>query len=416
MPSIAEKRRAFRALHERGCFVIPNPWDVGTARYLQHLGFSAIATTSSGAAWSLGLPDTAVGRDGMLAYITTIVGASDLPVNADFESGYAAWPREVGESARMCVDTGVAGLSIEDSTGDPNKPLFSLEEAVARIRAARGAIDARDPEVMLVGRAECFLVGRTDLDETIARLQAYASAGADCLYAPGIRMREQIAKIVEAVAPKPVNVLIGGALGRAAWGGFIRAARSIAEAGTFDALADAVSFAELNGFFRQNLERRRPLTVSRVSATAPLRRAGQADVAAVNALQHAAYARNRTILGLEPLPLTVDYATIVTDYDGWLLEQGDALEGVLILETRADDLLIWSVAVAPEAQGRGIGNRLLASAEARARELGRGKVRLYTGEKLTGNIAWYERHGFAVERIEDLGDRRLVHMMKRLGD
>jgi len=179
----------------------------------------------------------------------------------------------------MCVDTGVAGLSIEDSTGDPNKPLFSLEEAVARIRAVRGAIDARDPEVMLVGRAECFLVGRTDLDETIARLQAYASAGADCLYAPGIRTREQIAKIVEAVAPKPVNVLIGGALGftvkdlaalgvrrisvggalaRAAWGGFIRAARAIAEAGTFDALADAVSFAELNGFFRQNLERRRP--------------------------------------------------------------------------------------------------------------------------------------------------------------
>ena len=279
MPSIAEKRRAFRALHERGCFVIPNPWNVGSARYLEGLGFKALATTSSGAAWSLGLPDTAVGRDGMLAHITTIVGASDLPVNADFESGYAASPREVGESARMCVDTGVAGLSIEDSTGDPNKPLFSLEEAVARIRAVRGAIDARDPEVMLVGRAECFLVGRTDLDETIARLQAYASAGADCLYAPGIRTREQIAKIVEAVAPKPVNVLIGGALGftvkdlaalgvrrisvggalaRAAWGGFIRAARAIAEAGTFDALADAVSFAELNGFFRQNLERRRP--------------------------------------------------------------------------------------------------------------------------------------------------------------
>jgi ribosomal protein S18 acetylase RimI-like enzyme len=155
---------------------------------------------------------------------------------------------------------------------------------------------------------------------------------------------------------------------------------------------------------------------TRVSATEPLRRAGAADVAAVNALQHAAYARNRTILGVEPLPLTVDYATIVTDYDVWLLEQGDGLEGVLILETRADDLMIWSVAVAPEAQGRGIGNRLLAIAEARARELGRRRVRLYTGEKLTGNIAWYERHGFARERIEDLGDRRLVHMMKRLGD
>jgi ribosomal protein S18 acetylase RimI-like enzyme len=156
--------------------------------------------------------------------------------------------------------------------------------------------------------------------------------------------------------------------------------------------------------------------VRRVSATAPLRRAVAADVAAVNALQHAAYARNRTILGVEPLPLTVDYATIVADYDVWLLEQGDGLEGVLILETRADDLMIWSVAVAPQAQGRGIGNRLLAIAEARARELGRRRVRLYTGEKLTGNIAWYERHGFARERIEDLGDRRLVHMMKRLGD
>jgi 2-methylisocitrate lyase-like PEP mutase family enzyme len=279
MPTIAEKRRAFRALHARGCFVIPNPWDIGTARYLQHLGFPAIATTSSGAAWSLGLPDTAVGRDAMLAHIAAIVAASDLPVNADFESGYASSPREVGESVRMCVDTGVAGLSIEDSTGDANNPLFALEDAVARMRAARSAVDAKDPDVMLVGRAECFLVGRTDLNETIGRLQAYAAAGADCLYAPGIRTREQIAKIVEAVAPKPVNVLIGGALGftvkdlaglgvrrisiggalaRAAWGGFIRTARAIAEAGTFDALADAVAFAELNGFFRQDLERRRP--------------------------------------------------------------------------------------------------------------------------------------------------------------
>jgi len=279
MPTIAEKRRAFRALHARGCFVIPNPWDVGTARYLQHLGFKAIATTSSGAAWSLGLPDTAVGRDAMLAHVAAIVAASDLPVNADFESGYAASPPEVGESVRMCVDTGVAGLSIEDSTGDANNPLFALEDAVARIRAARSAVDARDPDVLLVGRAECFLVGRPDLDETIGRLQAYAAAGADCLYAPGLRTREHIAKVVEAVAPKSVNVLIGGALGftvkdlaelgvrrisvggalaRAAWGGFIRAARAVAEAGTFDALADAVPFAELNGFFRHDLERRRP--------------------------------------------------------------------------------------------------------------------------------------------------------------
>ena len=150
------------------------------------------------------------------------------------------------------------------------------------------------------------------------------------------------------------------------------------------------------------------------SATAQLRRAGAADIAAVNAFQHAAYARNRTILGFEPLPLTVDYATIVTDYEVWLLEQGDVLEGVLILETRPEDFLIWSVAVAPELQGRGIGNRLIAVAEARARELGRRNVRLYTGEKLTGNIAWYERRGFARETIEVLGERRLVHMMKPL--
>jgi len=278
MPTIAAKRRAFRALHERGCFVIPNPWDIGTARYLQHLGFPAIATTSSGAAWSLGVPDTAVGRDAMLAHVTAIVMASDLPVNADFESGYAASPREIGENVRMCVATGVAGISIEDSTGDRADPLYALDEAVARMRAARNAIDGADPEVMLIGRAECFLVGRTDIDETIGRLKAYAGAGADCLYAPGIRTREQIAAIVQAVAPKPVNLLVGGAFGltvkdiadlgvrrisvggalaRAAWGGFIRAARGIAEAGSFDAFADAAPFAELDSFFHEDLKRRR---------------------------------------------------------------------------------------------------------------------------------------------------------------
>src|SRR5260370_41377022 len=187
MPTTAEKRRVFRALHARGCFVIPNPWDIGTARYLQHLGFPAIATTSWGAAWAVGLPGAAVGGDAMLAHVAAIVAASDLPVNADFESGYATSPREVGESVRMCVDTGVAGLSIEDSTGDATNPLFALEDAVARIRAARSAIDAKDPQVLLVGRAECFLVGRTDLDETIGRLKAYAAPRADCLYAPVLR-------------------------------------------------------------------------------------------------------------------------------------------------------------------------------------------------------------------------------------
>ena len=278
MPSIAEKRRRFRALHERGCFVIPNPWDIGTARYLQHLGFQALATTSSGAAWSRGLPDNAVGREVVLTHIRDIVGASELPVNADFESGLGSSPREVGESVAMCVDTGVAGLSIEDSTGDAEKPLFGVDEAVERIHAARRAIDSRDPAVMLVGRAECFLVGRPDLEETIERLKAYAAAGADCLYAPGLRTREQIARIVEALQPKPVNVLVGaplgltvndleglgvrrisvgGALARAAWGGFMRAARAIAEQGSFEALANAVSHPELNGFFRQELERRR---------------------------------------------------------------------------------------------------------------------------------------------------------------
>ena len=280
MPTTAEKRRTFRRLHEAGCFVIPNPWDTGTTRYLQHLGFKALATTSAGAAFALGLPDGAVPRDTMLAHINAIVAASELPVNADFESGYAKTPREVGENVRLCVETGVAGLSIEDSTGERASPLYELDAAVERIRAARAAIDAAGGDVLLIGRAECFLVGRPDLDEVIRRLRAYADAGADCLYAPGIRTREQIVAVVEAVAPKPVNVLIGGAtdltvndlaglgvrrisvggaLARAAWGGFIRAARGIAEAGKFDGFADATPSAELNRFFNDNRKRRASL-------------------------------------------------------------------------------------------------------------------------------------------------------------
>src|ERR1700730_16029673 len=190
--SVSQARAAFRKLHDTGCFVIPNPWDVGTARFLRHCGFKALATTSSGAAFSMGLPDTdwAVTLDMALAHIRTTVEATELPVNADFESGYAHEPEAVAENVGRCGATGVAGLSIEDAPGDKAKPLYDLDTAVARTRAARRAIDQSCADVMLVGRAECFLVGRPDLDETIARLGAYASAGADCLYAPGIRTAE----------------------------------------------------------------------------------------------------------------------------------------------------------------------------------------------------------------------------------
>jgi len=270
-PSVADKRRTFRALHESGCFVLPNPWDAGSARYLESLGFKALATTSSGFAWSRARADNHVERDTVLAHLADMVAATGLPVNADFESGFAADAAGVAQSVRLAVETGVAGLSIEDSTGDATRPLHAMDEAVARVRAARGAIDASGGDTLLVGRAEGFLVGRPDLAETIARLKAYASAGADCLYAPGIRTREDIAAVVAAVAPKPVNLLIGwasdltvddvaalgvrrisvgGALARSAWGGFMRTAKMIAEQGRFDGLADAASGAELNALFR----------------------------------------------------------------------------------------------------------------------------------------------------------------------
>ena len=270
-PSIADKRRTFHDLHKAGCFVIPNPWNVGTAKYLQSLGFKALATTSSGFAWTKACCDNGITRDMAIAHLREMVDGTDLPVNADFEGGFAHDAPGVAESVRLAVETGVAGLSIEDSTGDPNAPLYPLDDAVARMRAARQAIDGAGGDTLLVGRAECFLVGRPDLDETIARLQAYANAGADCLYAPGITTREQIAFVVNAVAPKPFNLLIGsvnplsvddlgalgvrrisvgGALARSAWGGFIRAARMIAEQGRFDAFADAASGKELNALFR----------------------------------------------------------------------------------------------------------------------------------------------------------------------
>jgi 2-methylisocitrate lyase-like PEP mutase family enzyme len=277
MPTIAENRAKFRKLHAAGCFVIPNPWDIGTTRYLQHLGFKALATTSAGFAFSRGLPDAAVSRDDMLAHIAEIVAATDLPVNADFEGGYAQAPEGVAESVRLCVGTGVAGLSIEDSTGDKDKPLYDLDLAVARMKAARAAVDKAGGDVLLTGRAECFLVGRPDLDETVRRLKAYSAAGADCLYAPGIRTPEQIAAVVKAAAPKPVNMLMPGALGltvsdlealgvrrisvggtlaRVAWGAFIRAAKAIASEGRFDAFKDAAAHADTNGFFRGDMKTR----------------------------------------------------------------------------------------------------------------------------------------------------------------
>ncbi|MFL6681428.1 MAG: oxaloacetate decarboxylase [Burkholderiaceae bacterium] len=268
--TLAARRRAFRELHAAGCFVIPNPWDAGSARYLASLGFKALASTSSGFAWSHAQPDGAMPRDAVLAHLREIVAATDLPVNADFESGYGATPADVAESVRLAVDTGVAGLSIEDSTGDPARPIHDLQDALARLRAARGAIDAAGGDTLLVGRAENYLHGRADLADTIARLRAYAEAGADCLYAPGIRTRADIAAVVSAVAPKPVNLLVGatseftladiaalgvrrisvgGAMARSAWGGFMRAARTIAEHGSFDGFAGAAGNAELNALF-----------------------------------------------------------------------------------------------------------------------------------------------------------------------
>src|SRR5437764_730418 len=211
MPSIEQRRQTFRELHREGCFAIPNPWDIGTAKYLQHLGFKALATTSAGFAFSRGLPDGAVGRDAMLAHIAEIVAATDLPVNADFENGYAYDPNWVAENARLCAETGVAGLSIEDVADRKESPIYDVDLAVERIRAVREALHGTN--VLLVGRAEGFLVGREKIDKVIERLVKYSEAGADCLYAPGVHEREHIRAIVDAVAPKPVNVLIGGAIG-----------------------------------------------------------------------------------------------------------------------------------------------------------------------------------------------------------
>ncbi len=268
--SAAEKRRRFRELHEQGCFVIPNPWDLGSARYLESLGFKALATTSSGFAWSQAHADGNVSRDRVLAHLERLAATTDLPLNADFQSGFGRDAAGVAESVALAVDTGIAGLSIEDSTGDPDEPLYDIATATQRIRGARHAIDGAGGEVLLVGRSEGFLVGHPNLGETIARLKAYSAAGADCLYAPGIHGREQIAAVVAAVAPKPVNVLIGsaspmtvrdlealgvrrvsvgGALARCAWGAVMRAAKPLADEGRFDGFADAAAGADLDALF-----------------------------------------------------------------------------------------------------------------------------------------------------------------------
>jgi len=277
MPSISDKRREFRRLHESGCFVLPNPWDVGTARYLQHLGFKALATTSAGFAFAQGHADNAITRDMALAHIAEIVAAADVPVNADFEGGFAREPEGVAESVRLCTATGVAGLSIEDSTGDNNAPLYDLDHAVARVRAARTAIDKAGGAVLLTARHEGFLVGRPDLDEAMRRLKAFAAAGADCLYAPGLKTREQMSAVIDAVKPKPVNIIIawpseltvgdiaalgarrisiGSALARVAWAGFMRAAQEIAQQGTFKTLGYAAPSADLNTIFGDDMKKR----------------------------------------------------------------------------------------------------------------------------------------------------------------
>ena len=268
--SQTERSREFRRLHESGCFVIPNPWDVGSARMLARMGFKALATTSSGFAWSVGRPDNHVTLDQVLTHLRAMSAAVDLPINADFEGGFAVEPDEVGQNVAAAVATGIAGLSIEDSTGDPAQPLFEFELAVERVRAARHAIDASGSGALLVGRSEGFVVGRPDLRETIRRLTAYADAGAECLFAPGLRDMSTIRAVVEAVSPLPVNVLVssgfttveelarvgvrrisvGGALARAAWAGFLNAATEIAEHGTFGGLAHAIPSASIEGAFK----------------------------------------------------------------------------------------------------------------------------------------------------------------------
>lgn len=271
--SLAEKRAAFRQLHESGCFVIPNPWDAGSAVLLQSLGFKALASTSAGMAWSMAKPDNKVERDDVLAHLRLLTAATDIPLNADFENGFADDPDGVATNVAKAVETGIAGLSIEDSTGNKEAPLYDLDLAVRRIAAARAAIDKTGSGVLLTARSEGFFVGRPDLDETVRRLKAYSAAGADVLYAPAIRDEAQIRAVVQAAAGKPVNMLtmgqsvaelaqlgirrisVGGSLARAAWGELIRTAKEIAAEGTFEHFKQGAPGAELNRLFSQHLQR-----------------------------------------------------------------------------------------------------------------------------------------------------------------
>ncbi|WP_312944597.1 isocitrate lyase/phosphoenolpyruvate mutase family protein [Stutzerimonas kunmingensis] len=264
--TVVEKREIFRAMHREGCFLLPNPWDAGSARILESLGYKALATTSAGYAWSQARADGQLSRSDALAHMRYMVASSDLPINADFESGFAHTTDQLFDSVSMAIETGVAGLSIEDSTGDLSHPVRDISEAVERMQAARAAIDVNGGDTVLVGRAENYVLGLPDLDDTIRRLIAYSEAGADCLYAPGIKTREEIQTVVSAVAPKPVNVLIGwtsdlsvdeladlgvrrisvgGALARAAWNGFITAARTMNLQGRFDGFNNSLSSIEL---------------------------------------------------------------------------------------------------------------------------------------------------------------------------
>lgn len=266
----AARREAFRALHRDGCWVLPNPWDAGTARYLERQGFQALATTSSGAAWSRALPDGGMTLAAVVAHVAEIVGATSLPVNADFAHGYGADAEGVAAAVAACLETGVAGLSVEDATGDPARPLFELDEAVARLKAAKRVMAAAPGRPVLVGRAECFLTGHPDpLAESLRRIAAYAEAGADVIYVPGIATPEQITAVVRAVSPLPVNLLvarpigltlaeiaalgvrrvsIGGALAAVAWGAVSRAVTDL-KAGRFDALGTRMPGKELDGLF-----------------------------------------------------------------------------------------------------------------------------------------------------------------------